>query len=362
MRKIRVLMCCSDVDSVRGGMVTVVKNYLNCDAWKHVELSFIPTHRDGNKLIKSLYFAAAYLRVAAKLLGKQADVVHLHAAERGSFYRKAYLVRLCRRLGVPVVLHHHAAEFEEFYAGLGDRQRAYVKKILEAADVNLVLSEFLKKKLLKKAPGARAEILHNAVFTEKERRYRGDKPRIVMLGRIGERKGSYDLLTAVAQIRSQLPENTELWLCGDGETERAKRMAGDLGIDDMIAHVGWISGSELEACLADAAVHVLPSYREGLPMSILETMGRGLPNVSTRIASIPEVIRDGETGFLVEPGDIEGLQQAIRKLLSDPGLRQEISGRSYELIKEEFSLEASVARLEKLYGDLMENYRRLKDE
>ena len=52
MRRIKVLMCCSDVDSVRGGMVTVVKNYLTCRNWKNVELSFIPTHREGNKLIK----------------------------------------------------------------------------------------------------------------------------------------------------------------------------------------------------------------------------------------------------------------------------------------------------------------------
>ena len=75
MRKIQVLMCCSDVDSVRGGMVTVVKNYLTCRNWKNVELSFIPTHREGNKLIKSLYFAVAYLRVAARLLEKKVDLV-----------------------------------------------------------------------------------------------------------------------------------------------------------------------------------------------------------------------------------------------------------------------------------------------
>ena len=362
MKEIRVLMCCSDVDSVRGGMVTVVRNYLTCKTWEHVELSFIPTHRDGNKLTKSLYFAAAYLRVAVRLLRKKADLVHLHAAERGSFYRKAYLVRLCRRLGIPVVLHHHAAEFEEFYAGLSARKKRYVKKILEAADVNLVLSDFLRRKLLEKAPEAKTEILHNAVFAERRRLYRGDRPRIVMLGRIGERKGSYDLLNAVARIRDRLPRDTELWLCGDGETEKAKQLAAELGIENMVAHVGWISGDELGACLKDAAIHVLPSYREGLPMSILETMGMGIPNISTPIASIPEVIRDGDTGFLVEPGDIEGLQAAILKLLSDEKLRQVISQRSYELIREEFSLEASVTKLEKIYENIMENHRRLRDE
>ena len=360
MRRIKVLMCCSDVDSVRGGMVTVVKNYLTCRNWKNVELSFIPTHREGNKLIKSLYFAVAYLRVAARLLEKKVDLVHLHVAERGSFYRKAYLVRLCRRLGIPVVLHHHAAEFEAFYAGLSDRQKEYVKEILEAADTNLVLSDFLKKKLLEKAVRAEVEILHNAVSTDKQYCYRGDKPRIVMLGRIGERKGSYDLLTAVAQIRDRLPLDTELWLCGDGETQKARRLAAELHIEDMIAHVGWISGGELEVCLRDAAVHVLPSYREGLPMSILETMGMGIPNISTRIASIPEVIRDGETGFLLEPGDIDGLKTAILGLLSDKELRQKISRRSYDLITEEFSLEASVAKLERLYIGILGNYRRLK--
>ena len=69
-------------------------------------------------------------------------------------------------------------------------------------------------------------------------------------------------------------------------------------------------------------LHVLPSYREGLPMSILETMGQGIPNISTRIASIPEVIQDGENGFLITLGDVEALQNRILKLVSEDRLRR----------------------------------------
>lgn len=348
-----MLMCCSDPDTVKGGMVTVVNNYLSFPGWKKACFRFIPTHREGNKLVKSVYFALASLRVSGVLMRKQVDIVHLHTAERGSFYRKAYLLRLCRRFGVPVILHHHAAEFEEFYESLGERKKKYVKRILEQADVNLVLSEFLKDKLLEKAPNAKIEILHNAVETKHEYSYQEDRTGIVMLGRQGERKGSYDLLEAVALIRDELPDGTRLWLCGDGDVAGVKRRAEQLGIADMIAHIGWMDKEEIEDCLRHAAIHILPSRREGLPMSILETMSRGIPNVATRIASIPEVIRDGETGILLEPGNIDEIADAIRKLMGQKDLRREIGESGYELVRKEFSMEGCVKRLEEIYEDIL---------
>ena len=99
-------------------------------------------------------------------------------------------------------------------------------------------------------------------------------------------------------------------------------------------------------------LHVLPSYREGLPMSILETMGQGIPNISTRIASIPEVIQDGENGFLITPGDVEALQDRILKLVSEDRLRREFSEKGARLIREAFSLKASIERLEHFYEEI----------
>lgn len=350
---IRVLMCGSDTGRVKGGMVTVVQNYLRYTGWSKARLTYLATHTEGGRGRKTLYFARAWLKAWAGLARGRYDLVHLHVAERGSFYRKALLVRLCRRLRVPVVLHHHGAEFEDFYARLDAKQRAYVAYILEQANCNLVLSEFLRGQLLEKAPAARAVVLHNAVAAPVERSYRPQARQIVMLGRQGWRKGSFDLLEAAAAIDQELPEDVRLWMCGDGAVEEVRQRAQELGIARRLAHAGWIDGAEKEACLAEAMVHVLPSYREGLPMSLLETMARGIPNVSTEIASIPEVIRDGETGFLLQPGDVRRLSELLLKLAGDWELRERLSCAGYRLVTERFSLEQTAAELEELYERLV---------
>lgn len=140
------------------------------------------------------------------LLHKKPDIVHLHMAERGSFYRKAYLVKTCHHFNVPVIIHHHGAEFEDFYENLSDSQKDYVRKILEMADCNLVLSAYLKRKLLEKAPKAKVSILHNAVPVKAEIPDKTAADRIVMLGCQGKRKGSYDLLNAIAAIEDRIPQ------------------------------------------------------------------------------------------------------------------------------------------------------------
>jgi glycosyltransferase involved in cell wall biosynthesis len=90
-------------------------------------------------------------------------------------------------------------------------------------------------------------------------------------------------------------------------------------------------------------------------MAILETMGRGIVNVSTRIAAIPEVIIDGETGFLVEPGDCDALAEVLLRLSSDPALRRRISDNSFAYLTRELSLEAGIDRLERHYRSLLNN-------
>ena len=95
--KEKVLMCCSEL-SVKGGMVSVVKNYLNYPDWDNYEIVYIPTHTEKNKIIVAAYFAIAYIKILCTVLTKNIKIAHLHTAERGSFFRKAILVRTLRHL------------------------------------------------------------------------------------------------------------------------------------------------------------------------------------------------------------------------------------------------------------------------
>lgn len=349
----QVLVCCSDL-SYKGGMVSVVKGYLDYRGWdEDVALRFVPTHCDAGKAGLVACFAKALVRIVGMARRGEIDVAHLHVSERGSFVRKGLLLKILKRYGVPVVLHHHGAEFELWYSGLPGWARRWVDGVLSAADLNIVLSRRLIPMIAGKAASARVEALYNAVAVGPDNPYGAGARGVLLLGRLGERKGVYDLLEAMAMIDGSLPRDVKFYLCGDGEVDEVRERVERLGLGHRVAHVGWISGEEKERILVGTMINVLPSYNEGLPMTILETMARGIPNVSTPIASIPEVITDGVTGLLVAPGDVAALAAAIERLASDAGLRSAISEASHELIVSRFSLPGAIARLTEIYRALI---------
>ena len=117
----------------------------------------------------------------------------------------------------------------------------------------------------------------------------------------------------------------------------------------MVSHIGWINAEDKEDFFSRTMINILPSYHEGLPMTILETMAYGIPNISTNIASIPEVIKNGENGYLIEPGDIESLKKYILLLISNKKKRTEISCEAKKTIDENFSIDKHINNLKKIY-------------
>ena len=347
-----VLMCGSAL-SIKGGMVSVVNNYLNYKDWKDVKISYIPTHINAHKYILILYFMWAYIKILCLTLAGKVDIVHLHTAERGSFFRKAFLVQTFSFLGIKTVMHHHAAEFEQFYANLPEKRKKYVRHILELTDLNIVLGESFVRLLKEKAPNAKVKVLHNAVGVYSYNPYNKDAKNILFLGVICERKGIYDLLQAIKLLDSQIDKNIKLYLCGDGEIDKVQQMINELGISYRIAHIGWIVGEQKKTIMEHAMVNILPSYNEGLPMTILETMAYGIPNISTNIASIPEVLHNNKNGFLVKPGDIDALAEVIKEIIENRSLREEFSQESYQLISESFSLDKNIEILKSYYKSLI---------
>ena len=344
-------MCGSDL-SVKGGMVSVTQNYLNSEKLKDFNIHYIPTHINRNRYYQIVYFLWAYLKIICFLILSKIDVAHLHTAERGSFYRKAILVKTFNYFKIKTIMHHHAAEFELFYNNLSESKKKYVSNILESTDLNIVLGENFKVSLQQKAPKAKIEILHNAVNSYEYNQYNMDAKNILFLGVICERKGIYDLLEAIKILDNEIDESIKLLICGDGEMNKIKEEIDKLKINHRISHLGWITKEMKDEFMAKSMINVLPSYNEGLPMTILETMAYGIPNISTNIASIPNVLYDNINGFLIEPGDIYQLANKIKILINSKNLRNEFSEKSFQLIHKSFSLEQNIERLIGLYNKL----------
>lgn len=349
---LNVLMCGSTLN-VKGGMVSVVKNYLGYNNWGDIKIYYIPTHVEKNKYLLMTYFGIEYLRILIQVTMSKYKIAHLHTAERGSFYRKAFLLKTLHRFGVKIIMHHHAAEFELFYASLSEDKKLYVNSILELADVNIVLSRRLISMIKDKAPKANVEVLYNAVNTYPLNPYNCQAKNILFLGRLGERKGAYDLLEAIKMLDKEVDSEYRFYLCGDGDIEGIKNRITELQISHRIAYVGWIDGNMKKDFLANTLINVLPSYNEGLPMTILETMAYGIPNISTAIASIPEVLYDGDNAFLITPGDVKLMAMRMKQLINNIDLRLKFSEKSYKLIMEQFSLDYNIEELKGIYRRLI---------
>lgn len=348
--KIKVLMCGSDL-RVGGGMVAVTKLYLNEKLWDNVVIKYVPTHINSNTIIKILYFLYAYIKILWLAVFKHFDIAHLHTTFNGSFYRKTFIMYILQRFGVKVILHHHV-NYEGFYKKCSKKQRYFIKKAFSRADMNIILGKKIEKWLKDKAPNATTKIVYNAVPSYEKNPYNANGCYIMFLGWLIDRKGVFDFLSAIKVLDKGMNENIKVVLCGTGDKSVGKRIQ-ELGLEHRIAHIGWVNEKQKKDFFKDTIVNVLPSYLEGLPMTILETMAYGIPNIATNISSIPEVIDDGVTGYLIEPGDIKKLSERMQEIIANIEKRKRLSNASYERIKTDFGVEKHLNCIKDIYERLI---------
>ncbi len=167
----------------------------------------------------------------------------------------------------------------------------------------------------------------------------GENPTIITVGALNASKGLSYLMEALAKL---VQEGRRFhWLVvGDGMLRPAlESQAWQLGLTSRVHFVGFQQYARIPAWLSAADVLVQPSMDEGLPRSVLEAMSIGLPVVSSEVGGLPEVVRPGETGFLVPRGDIEALARALRALDADPDLRRRLGDAGRRLVEEKYSFE-----------------------
>ena len=176
------------------------------------------------------------------------------------------------------------------------------------------------------------------------------------VGCLAPRKDYGTLLEALARLSAHGWEFRAV-LGGDGPERRAlEERAADLALGDRVRLVG--ERPDIERLLPGMDVFVLSSREEGMPNALLEAMAAERPCVATAVGGVPEVLRDGETGWLVPPGSPEALARVLEEALARPEearLRGEAAGR---LVRETMSLEAMVRRHETFYERVAERHTR----
>ena len=317
-------------------------------SWNNVPNS----SRLPNKLTVTYYFALAWLRLVERLWNRKLDILHCHMAERGCTLRTAIFASTAYAFNIPVIIHTHGAEFQEFYQALPPRLQQELTRIFQRASCIIVLSESWQKYYVEQfqLPPHKVNLLYNPVECPADLTPKDDTQtfKLLFLGQVKPRKGIYDLLDSIAAIKNRWGITIKLLLAGDGEIAAVVKKAEKLGIVEDIEVLGWIDLEEKNRRLQEADCFVLPSYNEGLPMALLEAMSYGLPIITTPVGGIGEVITNDENGLLVQPGAIEQLTNALRLLISDRDLRLRL-GNNAMIKAREFAIDKYTDSLSTLY-------------
>lgn len=343
----------SDTKS-RGGMAAVIHDIRNSKVLnKSHDIDIFPSYIDGNLAVRLLYSIFGYLKFLT--LYEKYDLFHIHVAAYGSTFRKRLYLKTIKKSGKKAIVHIHGSKYLEFYEKLGSKRKRQVTEFLKAADMVIALSEGLKAKFEQIFGLTNCASLPNGIDTDayasavcNVRLYSNG---FVLLGRLGERKGAFDLVNAAKIAVKQNPK-IHIHMAGDGEVDRVRELVKRNNLEKNIEVTGWIDFEEKTELLKKSAVLVLPSYNEGLPMAVLEGMASGKAIISTTVGAIPEVVKK-ENGILIEPGDIPALAQALVKCSQDPAMLIKMSENNMQKAAELFSTKRMHEQLLKYYGDVL---------
>ena len=295
----------------------------------------------------------AVLSLAWYLQREDYDIVHTNSTEAGIIGRFA-----AELAGVPNIVHTvhgvpfsaDRSDFLNRFVLTCERQVAnYTDRIVTNADV--IAEDYLERNIgtaeqyTTVYSGVELDAFTDAIPADD---LPGERPRVVMIGRLAEGKGHGVLLNAIESMDEDIGS---VCIVGDGPLyDELKTKISNRGLDERVFLTGF--RDDVPNVLAASDVLALPSFREGTPRVITEAMASGVPVVATDIAGIPEQVADGESGYLIPTGDAKTLGQRLEQLLLDTELRHRMGQQGTERA-ERFSVETMVEKTDEIYQDLL---------
>lgn len=341
------------VDNNRlGGMWTVAETYIKSIEFNaEVNLYYVATSTCGSAIKRLLKMFQGYIRIFFILMLKNVNIVHVHMAEKGSVYRKGFVVKIAKMFRKKVIVQMHAGPIMNWYDSITANQQKKVKKIFNSPDKVLVLGDYWRDQLTRLIPKEKIDVLYNGAECSNFNSYNNDGNIILYMGLIKKTKGTFDLVDAIAQINKELPSDIRVYICGADEEGCMVQYIREKKLEDRIVLPGWISKEQRLELFKNTIVSVLPSYFEALSMTVIESMCYGIPVLTTNITTMPELL--GEDVELVLPGDIPQLGKYLLTLINDRTLRTKISDIEYKRAKKFFSVEKNIESTLSIYHSIL---------
>jgi len=353
------------VPHIYGGISKVAGTYLQSPD-PDMKISYVALSTKRPLIYKTALFFSGLFRIFFKLLFQRPDIVHLHFSKGASIYRKWVVQKMGVFFKVPVVVQSHTFLPEidikrpqgqkiDFYKRGSWMGKKVAGLFLDRADAVLVLSERIKLCFQKITSNKNIRVLPNPVNCQK---YRFEEPeregrRVLFMGDSSQRKGVRVLVKAASEVIRERPE-VKFILCGGGK-EQIQELAEEWGVENHVEVTGFVSGKKKQAYFKNADLFVLPSFREGLPVSMLEAMASELPVAAAPVGGIPDVLKEFQNGVFFNPGDYKGLAEQILFLLENRDVRKKIGKNNWKKALDEFDTPVVLRSLKKIYQDVIQN-------
>jgi glycosyltransferase involved in cell wall biosynthesis len=281
------------------------------------------------------------------------------------FLRDCLFLIPARLLRRKVVIHLHGGYFGRFYRQTSPVMRWIIRYALGRTACAIVLGRNVADAFDGILPHERIRIVPNGIpdpfvgrTLDASKDAEARPPILLFLSTLKAQKGFLDLLRALPKAREGAGKVRAVFAgewYGEGVRQTADRLIESLGLREIVEFVGPVGPERKHELLESADILVLPTYNEGHPYVILEAMSAALPIVSTSVACIPETVRDGVEGLLVEPGDIQALADRIGRLLSDASLRKRMGEASRQRFLEEYTYDQFWGKMKAVFAEILES-------
>ncbi|MFP5299348.1 MAG: glycosyltransferase [Actinomycetota bacterium] len=299
-------------------------------------------------------------RELRRIVGRGFDLVHTHTAKAGTLTRRAAIASKKR----PVVVHTFHGHVLDGYFSAPVREifLRVERRLADRTDALIAVSEHIRDELLELGIGRREQwrVIPLGFDLSPLLEIEGPSgalrasigvdegvPFVGVLGRLAPIKDHETLLRAIARV-----DGVHLAVLGDGDRrQRIEALRAELGLEDRVHMVGW--WTDVASAVADLDVVVLTSRNEGTPVSLIEASAAAKPVVSTDVGGVRAVVDDGVTGLLMPAGDVDGICEALDRLLADVDLRAKMGAAGRERVRDRFDKARLLSDIKALYGELL---------
>lgn len=336
-----------------GGIRNVILDHLKSGLFSSMKVDFFVTHRGRSKIEDIFLFVWSFIKLFFYLSLFKVKIVHVHMSFNGSFWRKYSFYRLSSLFSVPFVLHLHGSEFKDYVSRSSKLRLTKINELFRRSSAVIVLSSGWKN-YVDGQFGCDATVIENYVDVTADNLTRhADRKDVVFVGAFIKRKGILELVVSFASSKL----DCKLHLCGDGPLMvAARQLVKDLNIETQVVFHGWVGFEQKISIFKSCRLFVLPSFNEGLPLTIIEAIASSCVVLSTNVGAIPEVIRHGINGFIFEPGDFKQLSELLRNTYSDTSLLDQISSSGLNEYNKRFRSEVVIPQIKAVYMRLDKDF------